>query len=147
MLGNNFLFKHKATYVWTLVWDGKTSKTVTEQRTNEPRVIQYAPQPGQYCMTVTLECGGITASNRVDSEPFTIKESSEYGVLSIFRFTEMAALGIATLFAVVSGLATYYFGEAAFGSITDYVSLFVWGAGVDQTKNFLQQLGKMSGTA
>ena len=146
-LGNNFLFKHKATYVWTLeVPDGDKRKTVTEQRTNEPRVVQYAPKPGEYYMTVSLEHKGGPADKRVHSKPLTIIRSSEYGYLSIFRFTEMAALGIATLFAMITGLATYYFGKAAFGSITDYVSLFVWGAGVDQAKNFVQQLGKTSGT-
>jgi hypothetical protein len=144
--GKNFLFKHKATYVWTLqLLQGSDATTVTEQRTNEPRVVQYAPRPGQYCMTVRMEHDGRKADKAAAFGPFTIARSSEYGVASIFRFTEVAALGIATVFAVVTGLATYYFGKAAFGSITDYVTLFVWGAGIDQAKNFLQQLGKASG--
>jgi hypothetical protein len=146
-LGENFLFKHKLTYIWALqLVDGsRDSKTVTEQRTNEPRVVQYAPKLGQYRMKVTLENEGERAKVS-PSLVFTVKKSSDYGPQSILRFTDVAALGIATLFALITGLATYYFGKPAFGSITDYVSLFVWGAGVDQTKNFLQQLGKTSGT-
>jgi hypothetical protein len=55
--------------------------------------------------------------------------------------------GTDLLFASVTGLATYYFGKYAFGSVSDYIALLGWGAGVGQTKNFIQQLGKTSGTA
>jgi hypothetical protein len=54
----------------------------------------------------------------------------------------MIALGIAALLAVVSGFATFYFPNPAFGTLGDYAALFIWGAGVDQTKNFLQNLSK-----
>jgi hypothetical protein len=70
-----------------------------------------------------------------------VKEASEYGWLPAFRFADLMALGIAAMFAIISGLGTYYFTAPAFGSVTDYVTLFLWGAGIDQTKNFLQHLG------
>jgi hypothetical protein len=149
-LGENFLFKHKASYLWTLeLEDPHTSKRkiVTEQRTNEPRVVQYAPTPGTYYMKVTLEHNGVPAEHPpAPFGPFEIDKSREYRLLSVFRFTETAALAIAALFALITGMGTYYVGKPAFGSITDYITLFIWGAGVDQAKSFLQQLGKTSAT-
>ena len=54
--------------------------------------------------------------------------------------TEQWAFGFATLFAIVSGLGTLYYKNPTFGSMQDYIALFLWGATVDQTKNFLKEI-------
>jgi len=157
-LGNNFLFKHKVTYLWSLEFEPKLSfwarrrnkqsqkYSLTQQITTEPRVVQYAPNAGTLYVTVELRHNGKPANKLVQLK-LPIRKSNEYGWLSIFRFADMTGLGIATVFAVITGLATYYFGKHAFGSIADYIALFVWGAGVDQTKNFVQTLGQTSDKA
>jgi len=147
-LGNNFLFKHGITYRWSLTLnEGKgPPMALTQERTTEPRVVQYVPRPGMLHAKVELIYDGKLAKHPAELS-IPIRKSSDYGWRSIFRLTDVAALLFAILFASVTGLGTYYFGKYGFGSITDYIALFVWGAGVDQTKNFLQQLGKTSGTA
>jgi hypothetical protein len=142
-LGDNFLFKHRITYWWELFLNGKS---FTQERTTEPRIVQYAPRSGNLTARVVLSYDGRTAKNAVELPAMPIRRSSDYGFLSIFRLADVAALFFAIVFASITGLATYYFGKYAFGSISDYVALFVWGAGVDQTKNFIQQLGKTSGS-
>ena len=78
------------------------------------------------------------------AEPLAIAKSIDFGVTSAFRVAEVMALSIATLFALVSGLGTFYFNAPVFGSVQDYIALFIWGAGVDQTKNFIQNLERIS---
>ena len=146
MFGNNYLFKHKAEYLWSLVLETNGEKNpLTQPRTNEPRLVQYVPGPGKLYVSVTLR-HGTKSSQRADCEPLPIQKSSEFGWKSAFQFNEVTALGIASVFAVISGLATFYFGKHGFGSVGDYIALFLWGAGVDQTKNFIQNLERTSGT-
>ena len=53
---------------------------------------------------------------------------------------------IAAGLAVVTGLSMFYFKGSTWGSYQDYLSLFLWGAGVDQGKTFLQSLQASSTT-
>ncbi|MBI3374054.1 MAG: hypothetical protein HY017_20205 [Betaproteobacteria bacterium] len=146
-LGNNYLFKHKIEYIWSLDFnqDGGQRKPLTQRRTNVPRIVQYVPRPGELYVSVTLRYNDEQSQKSIELGPLRIQSSSEYGLLSAFRFNEITSLGISTVFAVVSGLATFYFGKPAFGSVGDYITLFIWGAGVDQTKNFIQHLERVSG--
>jgi len=147
-LGNNFLFKHGITYRWALyLQDRHGRRQFADETTTEPCIVQYAPRRGKLTGKVELTHEGKPASKHATLAPMTIVKSSDYSALSILRSADLAALLIAVLFATVTGLATYYFGDHDFGGISDYIALFVWGAGVDQTKNFIQQLGKASGTA
>lgn len=143
-LGNNYLFKHKVRYLWTLTLETERGITpLTQPRTDEPRLVQYIPAAGRLYVSVVLQ-NEDESLRRVDCEPLRIEKSGEYGWMSAFRFNEVIALGIATIFALVSGLATFYAGKHAFGAIGDYIALFLWGAGVDQTKNFIQNLERTS---
>ncbi len=47
---------------------------------------------------------------------------------------------LAAIIAIVTGLSMFYYNSPTFGSYKDYISLFLWGAGVDQGKNFLQAM-------
>jgi hypothetical protein len=51
---------------------------------------------------------------------------------------------LAAIVAIVTGLSTFYFKNPVFGSLQDYLSLFLWGTAVDQTKNALQILQSYS---
>jgi len=151
-LGRNYLFKHKLEYVWTLDFQkaggrlrdllkkNEGMKQLTQGRTNEPCVVQYVPEPGTLRVSVSLRYNDKTLPNPIVLESLRIRRSREYGWLSAFRVNEVIAVVIAALAATLSGLMTYYLNKPAFGSLGDYITLFIWGAGVDQTKNFIQNL-------
>jgi len=146
-LGNNYLFKKGLEYLWTLDIErkklfGKVEvKRLTDPRTNEPRLVQYVPVRGKLKVTVELRRNGIPAKEKIRrAHPLIIKGSEDFGFLGAFSTAEVTALAIAALFAIVSGLAAFYISNLTFGSIDDYFKLFIWGAGVDLGKNFIQQL-------
>lgn len=150
-IGKSYLFKHGLEYRWSLDLAPGTSKKaerprqeLTKPRTREPRVMQYVPCEGDLYVSVTLHRNGDTSDTIEIGKPFPIGPSADFGATSAFKFVEIAALGIATIFAVVSGLATFYFDAPVFGSAEDYIALFLWGAGVDQAKNFIQHLERTS---
>jgi hypothetical protein len=51
---------------------------------------------------------------------------------------------IASIVAIATGLSTFYFKGTSWGTFQDYLTLLVWGIGVDQGKNFLQALQTFS---
>jgi hypothetical protein len=57
------------------------------------------------------------------------------------------SLGIAAALALVSGLSAFYMKDPSFGAAKDYLLMFLWGTGIDQTKNGLQILQNYSSTA
>jgi hypothetical protein len=144
-LGNNYLFKHGLEYHWSLSFNQQESKEIlTRPVTKGPHLVQYVPQKGNLQVAVELCRKGVPAKEVIMNEVFTIKASEDFGWRGAFRSAEVTALVIATLFAVVSGLASFYISNPTFGNIGDYITLFIWGAGIDQGKNFLQHLQKSS---
>lgn len=112
---------------------------------NEPRITQFFPAAGIVTAEVRVETstGQKIGDVRWVADPpheFVVARSSVFETWRSLRWTEITATLIALVFAVVSGMATFYFGRETFGSIPDYLTLFVWGAAIDQSKNFLQQL-------
>lgn len=142
--GAYYHFKHGIEYTWSIEFDkGETGnrKRLNTRRTREPRLVHYCPAPGRLYVRVSLRYGGeILEKEAKDS--WKIGDSSEYGWMSLFRLNEMLALGIAFGLAAVSGMATFYFKNPVFGAIGDYLALFIWGAGVDQTKNLIQNIDR-----
>jgi hypothetical protein len=151
-LGNNYLFKHRLQCQWTLHlepqrpwWRAHASverQPLSQPVTREPRLIQYVPRRGKVTVNVSITYLGQPGEKIAVIGPLPIQRSSDYGVLSAFRFNDAAAVLLAGLFAGISGMATFYVSNAAFGTIGDYIALFIWGAGIDQTKNFIQNLSK-----
>ncbi len=136
-MGKSFLFKHGLRYDWSLWLNGSQ---LTQETTSEPRIVQYAPRAGTLSVNVTMLYKNARAKNNAALPALRIGESSDYGFSSLFRLADLGALAVSFVFAMVTGLTTYYFDNQSFGSVSDYVALFVWGAGVDQTKNFVQYL-------
>jgi len=73
-----------------------------------------------------------------------IAKSSDFGTLSGLAKIEKISWLLASIVAIVTGLSTFYFKGGSFGSFQDYLTLFLWGAGVDQGKNFLQAMQNYS---
>jgi hypothetical protein len=149
---NSYLFKHKVKYVWILQLKPKKRgvreklgltrqpQCVTLTPTSlGPSVVQYFPRGGEVEVSVALLYEG-------DREPgpsqkgLVIHDSSAFGFFQAFEKVEVASWLIATAVAIVTGLATFYYKGPIFGSFQDYLTLFLWGVGVDQGKNFLQSL-------
>jgi hypothetical protein len=70
-----------------------------------------------------------------------------HAIYHAFQGVEIISWAIAGVVAIATGLTTYFFGTPTFGSPKDYLTLFLWGAGMDQGKNFLQSLQSVSGQA
>jgi hypothetical protein len=154
-LAENYLFKHKVRYDWELTVEPKRRKAGAEggesgkaitllESTRQPRVIQYAPRPGTLTAKVTLRYRAESCS--VSGSPVPIGASSDFAWMRAFGSVEVWAVALAGVAGVVTGLFVWYAGNATFGSMKDYISVFLWGAGVDQTKNFLQILQGYSGS-
>ncbi|MEE8606830.1 MAG: hypothetical protein V3S55_04450 [Nitrospiraceae bacterium] len=146
-LGNNYLFKHGLEYRWTLEIEteqdkkkGQPRKLLTKDTSEEPRIIQYVPLTGDLYVSVQLRRKDDPADVVALDDALPIASSGEVGWASAFSFVEVMALAIAAILAVVSGLGTFYFDEAVFGSVKDYIALFIWGAGVDLMKYSIQKI-------
>src|SRR4030095_752891 len=111
-----------------------------------PRVVQFLPWPGELTVCAKIVCDLKQPGEVFQDEcavpplPQPIRRSSEVSVLNGLGKTEVGALIFAALFAVISGLLTFYYKNPTFGTLQDYLSLFLWGVGVEQSKNFLQTL-------
>jgi hypothetical protein len=152
-----FLFKHALRFDWTikLVDDRRwmrlrrPSKPLwLTPRTSEPRVVQYVPRAA----TVTVEVKITNANSEtitvgtMDGGPLVIAASSDFGTFRGLAKVEKISWALAAIVAVVTGLSMFYFKVSTFGSFQDYLTLFLWGAGVDSGKNFLQALQSYSAT-
>ena len=155
-LGNNYLFENELDYHWDLdletetrswwgLWKKKTeTKKLTKPRTKEPRLVQYVPRKGKLHASVRLFYNNEDTPKVSMRDALTVDKAKDFGWIRSLRFVEITALVIAALFAVISGLKMFYIGKPNFGSMADYVTLFIWGAGIDQTKNFIQHLAQSS---
>jgi hypothetical protein len=164
----SFLFRHKVQYAWqfkqapTLKWHEilrrkkePTEKEVTlTPKTIGPSVVQYFPRRGQVRVSVDLSYNGESFSVPAAPAPPApatqvpgpnIQDSTDFGVLDLFSRVEYISWLIAVAVAVATGLATYYYKNPAFGSYQDYLTLALWGSGMDQGKNLLQALQAVSG--
>jgi hypothetical protein len=140
----SYLFHHNISCAWSFQFSpkrrllGKPPTPVTlTPRTLGPSVMQYFPQAGQVKVSTVLSFRGdsVTVESK---EPLEITRSREFSILKGFEQAELLAWSIATAIAIGSGLLIYYFNATGWGSFKDYLTLFIWGAGADQGKNFLQ---------
>ena len=75
-----------------------------------------------------------------EAGPLTVSPSRDFGIYNDLEKVQWISFLVAAGAALLSGMMTYYVNHPGFGSASDYLTLFAWGAGVDQGKNFLQNL-------
>ncbi|HEY4361608.1 MAG TPA: hypothetical protein VGN17_11585 [Bryobacteraceae bacterium] len=157
-VSGSFLFRHKVKCAWeftqapTLQWHEKMRfKTKPKQKevslsptTMGPTVVQYLPRRGRVHVSVTLSYNGEKPISVGSTRGPDIHDSTDFGILDAFGKIEYVSWAIAAAVAIATGLATYYFKNQTFGSYQDYLTLALWGAGMDQGKNFLQALQSVS---
>ena len=144
---HSFLFRHNVAFAWkfTLTRDGKhqpgqaAHAAMLEPKAFGPWVTQYFPHRGRVQVSAVLTYGGETIKVDPVQGP-TIGETIDFGMFRAFAQIEYVSWGVAGVVALVTGLSSLYFKSGTFGSIQDYLLLFLWGIGADQGKNLLQAL-------
>lgn len=153
-LNDSFLMHRKLTYQWRFAiarshprwafWRDSEEVPIPEIVSNGPAIALYSPYPGQIsgsvCITYKDPQNQIAVS---DFKPLKIASSNDFRVLANLGTADGLAFLVALLFSVITGVGVYAL-TPTFGSIKDYLTLFTWGAGVDQGKNFLQSLAAYS---
>lgn len=100
--------------------------------------VQYVPRAGQVCASVVARRNGDIV--RARSAAYDIEQSQDFGLLNGVELVELLSFALAAIIAVATGFLMFYSKNPDFGSLQDYLALFLWGVGVDQGKNFLQAL-------
>jgi len=144
-LTNTFLMRKKLTYDWTITICRKTKK-IGELHvvSSQPQVAQYSPTAGSMNATVIISYDGDVGPKISGTEPVTVSKSNDFRIFAKYEQADLIAFTLAAAASVASGLVVYVLKPTFFGSLQDYLTLFVWGASIDQGKNFLQSLGAYS---
>jgi hypothetical protein len=140
-----YVFRHKIEYQWNLQltlkkrWKRNTENVVLEPLSLGPSVVQYFPLPGAVSASVTLRYGNDSKPIHASDQAF-IYPSSDFQPYKILAGTEVVSWVISAITAVATGLSMFYFKGTSWGTYQDYLTMFLWGMGVDQGKTFLQAL-------
>jgi len=150
-INGTYLFRRKVEYAWRFVltpnpakWHEKLRRkrreaVVLTPVTAGPSVAQYFPSAGKTKISATLtHCGDSIKLSETNGPD--IRDYAEFGILKTLAGVSNISTLIAMAVALATGLATFYFKNATFGSFQDYVTMALWGAGMDQGKNFIQAL-------
>jgi hypothetical protein len=148
-LDNTVLFKHLLMFEWKITiprdgrdwrwsaphsWLGAPRRSETlSPHTTQPQVFQYSPLPGKLTPTVTIRKRG-GGEIMVNRDSIAIGKSADFAWQRAFAATEMFAFVMASIAAIVTGLAAFYANKTSFGAFSDYLAIMVWGLSVDQTK-------------
>lgn len=169
---NNFLFKHGLMYQWKIEITPNIEKSVrgylirffkcfrkfiysSKQKnigplyssSEVPYIVQYAPNSGIMAISVNIiyrHNNNPISIERTLQNP--IKESNTYVISRSVQQVEYGTTAATWLIALISGLLMFYIDDLTFGSLKDYITLFLWGIALDQTKNIMQSLNIKSPT-
>jgi hypothetical protein len=148
-LSRTYLFAHGLEFQWTFSLNYSKRRAspgvmAWTPRSAEGRVVQYAPRGGALSTSVRIQKYGETVD--VPAAELAIAGSSDFGTFRGLAKVEVISWVLAAGVAIVTGLSMFYLKSPTFGSFQDYLALFLWGAGVDQGKNFVQTLQAYSST-
>ncbi len=152
-LSSTYLMRKKLTYDWTINILSRKGIFSRKERelgplrvtSNQPRVAQYSPEAGSMTASVKISYQG-KAGPQVSADPIPVAKSSVFGIFTRYEAADLIGFALATAASVASGLTLYALKPVFVGSLQDYLTLFVWGASIDQGKNFLQSLGAYAAT-
>jgi len=102
-------------------------------------VVQYFPRAGAVQASAKLVYGN-DSKDAAPADGLVIQPSSDFRPYKILAETEIASWLIAAITALATGLTMFYFKGTSWGTYQDYLTMLLWGMGVDQGKNFLQAL-------
>jgi hypothetical protein len=146
-LDATYLVMHGLAYEWSFTIVGADGRQVrlATVTTRSPVAPVFAPFAGTLKPAVTLKPTTFTPAREPGFLPcagaeIAVARSRRFTVANGFSTGEVLQLILAFAVAVITGLQTFYYKTAGFGSLSDYLALFAWGATVDQAKNLLQRL-------
>jgi hypothetical protein len=159
-----YLLLKKLNYAWKFeiqvcnLFGKLANKGELEVTSAEPKVTQYAPEAGQIILKeVSIQYASkpkpISLKSQAkdnSKEPgglwtVNVVKSSDFRIWRIAESADYIALFVAVIAGIATGLLLYM-QNPIFGSLKDYLQLFMWGAGIDQGKNFIQALGSWGDT-
>ncbi len=155
-LDATYLIRHGLRFCWTFTLTQPPDATeiaVLKPESLQPQIVQYAPAAGVLSATVEIWRGNDSIAvqqwKTAAAEPpsvfsWDIVDSQVFHFLEGFETTEVAALAMAVIAALATGLSVQYAKSPTWGSAQDMLTLFLWGIGIDQSKNFLQLLQSYS---
>jgi hypothetical protein len=82
----------------------------------------------------------------VSAVPVPVTHSSDFSIFAKYEWADLIGFALATAASIASGMTLYALKPTFVGSLQDYLTLFTWGASIDQGKNFLQSLGAYAAT-
>jgi hypothetical protein len=148
-LDKTVLFNHLLAFEWKIAipLDGRdwrwydprswlTAPRLTETlspHTTQPQGFQYSPLPGELKPNVAIRkrAGDVITVKR---DSIAIGKSADFAWQRAFAATEVFAFVMASIAAIVTGLAAFYANKTSFGTFSDYLAIMVWGLSVDQAK-------------
>jgi hypothetical protein len=153
-LSSTYLMRKKLIYDWTISILSKKGIFSREEKeigplritSYQPRVAQYSPQAGTMTASVKISYQGKDGPE-VSANPIPVAKSNVFRIFTRYEAADLIGFALATAASVASGLTLYALKPVFVGSLQDYLTLFVWGASIDQGKNFLQSLGAYAATA
>jgi hypothetical protein len=142
---NTFLFKHGLTYRWR-VWFKKPNKDDDKPdldvTTDGPQVSQFIPrETPNPVVAVSAKYRHRTDSIEAKLDKgLSVSSARIFGIVSAFERVELAALGLAIVAALGTGMQSQQYEAAINGSLSAYFVLIVWGFATDQLKNVLENI-------
>lgn len=147
-LVETYLMTKKLTYRWTINIAPKKRGPITLKVTSaDTQVAQFSPVPGKLTASVQIQYEALDGPevSLKDDAAVDIAESENFGVWQIFETADVLSFILVMVTSVVSGIGLFALAPT-FGSFKDYLSLFTWGAGLDQGKNFVQSMATSNKT-
>lgn len=147
----SYVFRHKVEFQWQFRltpakgwlekwrWKRMPADILLQPVSLGPTVVQYFPRAGTVQASVKLVYRNDPMEIRPADGP-TIYPSSDFQPYKILAGTEIASWLVSVITALATGLSMFYFKGTSWGTYQDYLTLLLWGMGVDQGKNFLQAL-------
>jgi hypothetical protein len=134
-IANSFLFTRGLKFYWTIEFGGKKLTPVT----SEPTVTQFIPKAVKAAsVTVQVFYDKAKDSKPVDPRWFCVKDTNAYTIWQAFTQAEYLGIALSAALAVVTGLSSKYLEPDLVGTLSDYVTLLLWGFAADQARSILQ---------
>jgi hypothetical protein len=132
--------RHPMRVVWEIQSPGGKPRAM---ETDGLTLVQYFPSKG----LVTVQAFLCWANIKVPAAAplsFQVELNPDYDKTGLLPadWTEYMAIGMALLFASVTGMVSQY--DSTFGSVNQYLALFLWAAGAGTGGNLFSQLGSES---
>jgi hypothetical protein len=152
-LQDTYLMQKKLIYDWTITiyrsrrfWRKDKEDGHLRVTSAQPQVAQYSPKAGRMEASVKISYQGLPGPEVSGKEPVRVASSSDFSIFAKYEIADLIGFGLAAAASIASGLTLYVLKPTFVGSLQDYLTLFTWGASVDQGKNFLQSLGAYAPT-